>query len=67
MTRSEEYTETLHEINGRRVRLTTYRVGDRYFSHADNVDPGATIARADGPTRDDAERVVLEKATVRMN
>jgi hypothetical protein len=36
-------------------------MGERYCCTIDNVDHGARL-RAEGPTRDEAERVALEKA-----
>ena len=33
-----------------------------YYCTIYNVDPGARFARADGPTREDAEAKALEKA-----
>jgi hypothetical protein len=60
--KAEEYTERKEEIGGWPVHIVTYRIGDRYYCTIDNVDPGARFARADGDTRENAERVALEKA-----
>ena len=60
--RAEEYSERLEEVDGWKVRLTTYRAGDRYYCSIDNVDPGARFTRAEAATREDAERIALEKA-----
>lgn len=60
--KAEEYSERKLEIEGWPVNLTTYRIGDVYHSHADNVSPGANIARATAPTREEAENRVLERA-----
>ena len=38
------------------------RLGDVYHCTIYNVDPGARFARADGSTREEAERKALEKA-----
>lgn len=45
-----------------RLRVTSYRLGDEFICHVDNVDPGATLCRTSGPTREEAERVALAKA-----
>jgi hypothetical protein len=60
--KAEEYTERQEEIAGWRVHIVTYKIGDRYYCTIDNVDPGARFARAEGTTRDEAERAALEKA-----
>jgi hypothetical protein len=60
--KAEEYTERREEVDGWQVHIVTYRIGDRYYCTIDNVDPGARFARAEGATREDAERVALEKA-----
>ena len=48
--RAEEYSTRIQELDGWKVRLTSYRLGNTYHCTADNVDPGAWIARAQGAT-----------------
>jgi hypothetical protein len=60
--KAEDYTERHGEIDGWKVHIVTYRIGDRYYCTIDNVDPGARFARAEGATLEEAERVALEKA-----
>jgi hypothetical protein len=60
--KAEEYNERRDVIDGWPVHIVTYRIGDRYYCVIDNVDPGARFARAEGATREDVERVALEKA-----
>jgi hypothetical protein len=60
--KAEEYAERNDTIDTWPVHIVTYRIGDRYYCAIDNVDPGARFARAEGATREDAERVALEKA-----
>ena len=60
--KAEEYAERQEVIDGWKVHIVTYRIGDRYYCAIDNVDPGARFARAEGATREDVERVALEKA-----
>jgi hypothetical protein len=60
--KAEEYTERRETIDTWPIHIVTYRIGDKYYCTIDNVDPGARFARAEGATREDAERVALEKA-----
>jgi hypothetical protein len=62
----ENYGERRLEIGGWDVNLRTYQIGDVYHSKADNVSPGATIARSSGATREEAEQKVIAKATERL-
>jgi hypothetical protein len=57
-----DYAERVLEVEGWPVRLTCYRVGETYYCKADNVSPGAALARSSASTRDEAERAVLERA-----
>jgi len=60
---AEGYTRREQELSGWSIWLETYRLGDQYFCTISTVDPGARVARAEGPTREDAERIALEKAS----
>jgi hypothetical protein len=60
--KAEEYTERQEVIDGWKVHIVTYRIGDRFYCSIDNVDPGARFARAEGASREEVERVGLEKA-----
>jgi hypothetical protein len=55
------------EINGVQIKVTSYQIGERYFCHVTNIDPGATIARGEGDTREEAREVALSKATHRLS
>jgi hypothetical protein len=61
--RAEDFSERIEEVNGWQCRLTSYKLGDIYYCHADNVSPGATLARTSAPTKEEAERKALERAT----
>ena len=58
----ELFTERVIEIAGWPVRLTSYRLGDQYYCKADNLYPGAWLARAHAPTQAAAEKKVLVQA-----
>jgi hypothetical protein len=60
--KAEEYTERNVTIETWPIHIVTYRLGDMYYCTVDNVDPGARFARAEGATREDAERAAIEKA-----
>jgi len=66
MARAEEYRVETTDINGTKVTVTSYRIEDRYHCHVANVDPGATIARAEGGTQQEALQRALTKATERL-
>jgi hypothetical protein len=63
---AQEYRERTLELEGWPVRVTTYRLDGLYHSKADNVDPGASLARSTGSTREEAEAEALEKARIRL-
>ena len=58
----ENYSERRVEIDGWPVNLTTYQLGDKWHAKADNVSPGAGLARAEAATREQAERRALDRA-----
>lgn len=58
----EEYSERLVDVEPWQVRLTSYRLGDVYHCKADNVSPGAALARTTGATREAAEQKALDRA-----
>ncbi len=58
----EDYSERQLEVDSWLVRLTTYKLGEVYHCKADNVSPGAALARTTGSTREEAEQKALERA-----
>jgi hypothetical protein len=64
--KAEAYSERELEVAGWPVRLASYKLGDTYHCRADNVSPGATIARTTGSTRQGAEETALAKARQRL-
>lgn len=62
----ENHAERRLEIAGWEVNLRSYQIGDLYHCKADNVSPGATIARSTGATREEAEQKAIAKATERL-
>lgn len=58
----EDYRERRVELAGWPVNLTTYRLGEVYHTKADNVSPGAALARTTGATAEEAEKKAIERA-----
>jgi hypothetical protein len=64
--RPEEQRERRLEVGRWQVRLVSYRLGGEYVCTADNVDPGANVARARAQTRFEAESRALAQARERL-
>ena len=64
--KAEHYRVRQTELAGWPVRITTYRIGALWYAKADNVSPGATVARAKSPDRVAAEEAVMDKARGRL-
>ena len=60
--RVEEFGERSLRLSGWDVHLTTYRLGDVWHCKADNVSPGAALARTTGTSREEAEARAIERA-----
>ena len=60
--KAEDYSSRTLELEGWRVGITSYKLGDTFHCTADNVEPGAWIARTTGKTREEAENRALERA-----
>ncbi len=64
--KAENYQKEKREVEGRMINLTTYQIGEHYFCHIDNVSPGATIARTEGATLEEARELALQKVIARF-
>ena len=60
--KAEEFQERRVEVQGWQVNLSSYRLGNEYHCKADNVSPGAALARTTGATRQEAEEKALQRA-----
>jgi len=60
--KAEEYARRQIEVAGWPITIETYKLGEVYHCTIASVDPGARMARADGSSREEAERLALEKA-----
>jgi hypothetical protein len=60
--KAEGYAKRRQPLGDWTIEIETYQLGDIFYCTINNVDPGARFARAEGPTREDAEAKALEKA-----
>ena len=60
--KTEEYSERVVKVEPWEVKISSYKLGDIYHATADNVSPGANLARATGSTREEAEQRALDRA-----
>jgi len=60
--KAEEHSTRTLKVGEWAVRLTSYKLGDTYHCTADNLDPGAWLARAQGVTREEAENRASQRA-----
>jgi hypothetical protein len=64
--KAEQYHDEFTTVEGIAVRITTYHIGEDYYCHIANADPGATIARAGGRSAEEARRKAWHKAVERL-
>ena len=64
--RAEDYQRRRQELAGWPVGIVTYKLGERFICEVDNVSPGARVARAEGATREEAERAAMATAERRL-
>ena len=64
--RAEDYQRRRQELAGWPVGIVSYKLGDRFICEIDNASPGARVARAEGATREEAERAAMETAEHRL-
>ena len=64
--KAEHYATRELELSGWPVRITSYRIGETWYAKADNVSPGANIAKAKATSLEMATDQVVEKASARL-
>jgi hypothetical protein len=64
--RAEDYQRRRQELAGWPVGIVSYKLGERFICEIDNVSPGARVARAEGATREEAERAAIATAERRL-
>jgi rhodanese-related sulfurtransferase len=60
--RVEGYREKKLDVEGWLVNLTSYQLGPMFHAKVDNVPAGANLARTTGQTREEAEKIALDRA-----
>jgi len=66
MLKADDFSVATREISGLTVNITSYKIGKRYYCHIDNVDPGATIVRLDGESKDEVIQSAIDRAIRRL-
>jgi hypothetical protein len=67
MLKADDFNVNTREISGLTVNVTSYKIGNKYYCHIDNIDPGATIVRLDGESKEEVIQTALERATQRLS
>jgi len=60
--KAEEFQERKTTLAGWPVNISSYRLDSVWHAKADNVSPGANLARSTGTTREEAEDSVIKRA-----
>ena len=60
--KAEAYSERKLDVGEWEVKLASYKLGGTFYCTADNVSPGAVLARTSGSTREEAEQKALDRA-----
>jgi len=58
----KNYSERTIDVEGWQVHLASYEIEGTWHCRADNVSPGATLARSTGASREEAETDALSRA-----
>ena len=59
---AQEFTRRTLELVGWLLMVETYRLGGTYHATVSGAEAGARFSRAQGSSREEAERLALEKA-----
>ena len=60
--KAEKYSKRQEQVGRWKTNIVSYKLGDQYYCTVDNVEPGATLARGQGSTREEAEKKAFERA-----
>ncbi len=66
MTQAEGYEVERQTIKGTPVKITSYQIGNIYYCHVANEDPGAVFVRCEGDSREQVLEAAIAKATERL-
>lgn len=60
--KTEEYREKKEQLSGWPVKIVSYKLGDLYHVSIHNEEPGAWIAKGEGPSLAEAEATARKEA-----
>jgi len=60
--KAEEYSTRHLDADGWPLDVTSWRLGETWHAKADNVSPGATLARTTASSKEEAEQKVIARA-----
>ncbi len=60
--KAEQYKEVKDQIAGWPVKISSYKLGEKFYVTIDNVSPGAWICKTEGATLETAEAEARAKA-----
>jgi hypothetical protein len=66
MLKAEEYVSEVKEISGVMVMVATYKIGEQYYCHVSNYNPGGTFSRAAGMSIKEAKQQALTEAREKL-
>ena len=66
MLKADDFSVNTKELSGLKVNITSYKIGKRYYCHIDNVDPGATIVRLEGESKEEVIQEAMDRALRRV-
>jgi len=58
----EQYSVRHLDVDGWPLDVTSWRLGEMWHAKADNVSPGATLARTTALSKEEAEQKVIARA-----
>lgn len=65
-TNIDGYATHRENVGERPVRVASYRLGGNWYASVDDLDPVATLGRGHGGSREEAERIAMERAAERL-
>jgi len=64
--KAEEHEKRREVLGGWEAEIVSYRIGETFYCHVNNVSPGATVARAESSSREEAVNAAVSKARERL-
>jgi hypothetical protein len=64
--RAEGWAVEELELEGWAVKITSYRIGERFLTEVESSASGVIIARGIAPTKEDSRREAFDKAAGRL-